>query len=181
MSARAARLAPAAGFALALLAGCQDPVHNGDVDALGPEPNNVSPGPLHRPGQPCLTCHGGSGPAQAQFTMGGTIYQTQTGGLVPLSGATVEITDPQNNKFDVQTNTAGNFYVTTSDYQPTYPAHVLVTYNGTMAQMLTHIGRDGSCADCHFDPPGPTTPGHIYLVLSPDAFPGTPPASDGGM
>jgi hypothetical protein len=172
----ALRLAAAAG----LLAACNDPVHDGQVSALGPESPMVSPGPTHRAGQPCLTCHGGSGPAGAQFTMAGTVYQTHAD-TTPLAGATVEIVDPQMNKFDVQTNSAGNFFVTTADYSPTYPAHVTVSYNGVTATMLTHIGRDGSCADCHFDPPGPTTQGHAYLVLTPDEFPGSPPATDGGM
>ena len=167
-------------LALVALAGCQDPVHNGEVDALGPESPGVSPGPLHRPGQPCLTCHGGSGPAATQFTMGGTIYQSAAD-KTPLGGATVEITDPNNNKFDVETNAAGNFFITPSDFNPGYPAHATVSYNGVTATMLTHIGRDGSCSDCHFDPPGPTTQGHIWLVLTPNEFPGSAPAADGGM
>ncbi len=40
-----------------------DPVHDEEVAALGPEPGGGAPGPEHRPGQPCLVCHGGSGPA----------------------------------------------------------------------------------------------------------------------
>jgi hypothetical protein len=167
---------------LALLScnACNDPVHDNEVAALGPEPNpDFGPGPLHRPGQPCLTCHGGSGPARAQFVSGGTLYQSHTGTL-PLDGATVEITDPKMNKWDVKTNSAGNFYVTISDTTIGYPAHVSVSFDGVTATMLTHIGRDGSCNDCHFDPPGATTEGHIYLVLTPDQYPGATPA-DGGM
>jgi hypothetical protein len=29
--------------------------------------------------------------------------------------------------------------------------------------MLTHVGRDGSCADCHTATEGPTSPGPIYI------------------
>jgi hypothetical protein len=173
----------AAGFAsLALVGGvaCNDPVHDNEVAALGPENPDVEQGPFHRPGQPCLTCHGGSGPAKSQFTMGGTVYQTHAG-TVPLNGGVVEITDPQMTRFDVKTNAAGNFYITESDYSPGYPAHVTVSFNGVTTTMLTHIGRDGSCADCHFDPPGPATEGHAYLVLTPDLFPGNAPPPDGGM
>jgi hypothetical protein len=29
------------------------------------------------------------------------------------------------------------------------------------------IGRDGSCADCHFYPPGPLSAGPLYLLAAP--------------
>ena len=56
-----------------------NPVHDNEVAALGPEDPSVPPGPDHRPGQPCLVCHGGSGPASAQFAVGGTVYAAQIG------------------------------------------------------------------------------------------------------
>jgi len=37
----------------AATAACQDAVHDDEVSALGPEAPGVSPGPDHRPGQPC--------------------------------------------------------------------------------------------------------------------------------
>ena len=30
---------------------------------------------LHRPGQPCLTCHGGKGPGHVEFSIAGTLYK----------------------------------------------------------------------------------------------------------
>jgi hypothetical protein len=34
--------------------------------------------------------------------------------------------------------------------------------------MLTHVGRDGSCADCHTPTAGPTSPGPVYLNVAGD-------------
>jgi hypothetical protein len=68
------RRAFAWAFALGLAAvGCDDPVHDDAVTALGGEDPNVPIGALHRPGQPCLVCHGGSGPAALAFSVGGTV------------------------------------------------------------------------------------------------------------
>ena len=64
-----------AGLLTWALVGCfVDPVHDEQVAALGPEPAGESPGPLHRPGQPCLVCHGGLGPAHQSFSVAGTVF-----------------------------------------------------------------------------------------------------------
>jgi hypothetical protein len=143
---------------------CVDEVHSEEVAALGPEVSGVSPGPLHRPGQPCLTCHGGSGPAKLQFSVGGTVYLDQGGGN-PATGASVQIEDILGNLWTVQANAAGNFFVTPSDFSPHYPTQMQVTSvdGSVIVQMLTHVGRDGSCADCHTPTEGPTSPGPVYV------------------
>jgi len=160
--------------ALAVVGACDaNPVHDNDVAALGPEPSG-SPGPEHRPGQPCLVCHGGEGPASLQFSVGGTIYQSQSGALVGQNGATVTMNDTNGTTATATTNTVGNFYVLESQWTPTFPVHVdAVTYGDTTTDMITHIGRDGSCATCHSDPPGGDLVGHVYLA------PGDEP--DGGF
>ena len=155
-----------------------DPVHDNEVSALGGEQQGVPPGPTHRPGQPCLVCHGGSGPANVQFSAGGTIFESQTGApAVPLPGATITLVDTNRSFGTGTTNAVGNFYVLQSDWAPTFPVHVdAVAYAGVSTPMLTHIGRDASCATCHYDPAGPETPGHVFLVNDPSDF----PAADGG-
>ena len=84
------------GLTLALASACYDPVHQDDVAALGDEDPNVAPGAFHRPGQPCLTCHSGSGPGDAIFSIAGTAYQVR-GGTLPLDSAMITITDAQGN------------------------------------------------------------------------------------
>src|SRR5256885_5077120 len=75
----------------AMVVACNDPVHDARVDALGPEIDGVPRGPLHRRGQPCLTCHGGSGPANTELSVAGTVFATPEVGAPPLAGVTVSI------------------------------------------------------------------------------------------
>jgi hypothetical protein len=168
----------ASPFALVLLTtSCGDPAHTQAVDALGPEPGGGT-GPEHRPGQPCMVCHGGSGPGVAQFIFAGTIYKTSDA-KDPAAGADVALIDAAPFAADAgtgagvvhaKTNAAGNFYVPVADFAPTYPVHVFVTAaddDGTRkVQMTSHIGRDGSCAGCHTDPAGSRSPGHVFLPVS---------------
>ncbi len=179
---------------LVLEGGCGDPSHDDAVAALGPEDPAVPRGPTHRPGQPCLTCHGGSGPGGTTFSIGGTAYETQTlpladGGAsppsAPLVGATVQLTDSLNSTFNTTTNSAGNFYIAKRDWAPTAPIGGLeqspdggpdlnheiqicqgpcAAPTGAVAAMVSQIGRDGSCADCHFSPRGPLSAGPLYLM-----------------
>ena len=170
---RAGAIGIAAGL-LVLAHGCADPVHDNEVSALGPEAAGVSPGATHRPGQPCLTCHGGSGPGSPQFSVAGTIYAAQSQ-ATPLPQANVQLVDATGSIKTATTNAAGNFYVTVDQWAPVNPFHVSLTYKTVTTQMTTHIGRTGSCADCHFNPPGPSTTGPVYLVLEPGDLPGASP------
>ena len=162
---------------------CNDPVHDARVSALGDENPAVPPGPNHRPGQPCLTCHGGNGPADVELAVAGTIYQSAAPDSPPLAGAVVTIYDatqladggaPQT----AGTNAAGNFYIPRAQWTPFFPLHdISVTLPGTDAptMMHTNVGRDGSCGSCHFDPKSNDSHGHVYFVLEPGDFPGAMP------
>jgi hypothetical protein len=147
-----------------LAAGCANPVHDDEVAALGPEDPNVPRGPLHRPGQPCLTCHGGEGPAGAQFSLGGTIYETRWS-QAPAVGALVQVEDIGGNYWTVPTNEVGNFFVGADHFVPLYPIKLNVfSADLTITQnMQTYSARQGSCAACHALPFGPTSPGPVYL------------------
>jgi hypothetical protein len=186
---------------LVALVACADPIHDAEVAALGPEAAGVSPGPMHRPGQPCLVCHGGEGPGNPTFVTAGTVYASQytpgTTVYAPLVGGSVHLVDTHDLGHDVATNSVGNFYVTTDQWDPTFPLGSLSLDGGVPADgcasllsdaslypgaitvaaaptglcqaiptpMSTAIDRGGvyaSCAYCHFDPPGPRSPGHIY-------------------
>ena len=114
---------------------CNDAVHDEEVAALGPD---VGPkGPTHRPGQPCLVCHGGGGPAKAVFSFGGTVMQDQ-GGNVGVQGAVVFIEDVDGRSETVTTNSVGNFFVALSDFAPHYPTQATVS----------SAGRDASAPRC---------------------------------
>lgn len=180
---RAARLAILATAMTAVFGwSCGDPVHDARVDALGPETSG-GPGPLHRPGQPCLACHDDQGPGKPEFAVAGTIYQTAAPGSPPLAGATVTIYDATQDADGgaphlAGTNAAGNFYIPKSDWTPFFPLHdVSVTTPDvpTPTTMHTVVGRDGSCATCHFDPKGTNSHGHVYLVVDPADLPGAMP------
>ena len=173
-------LCVAVGVCAALLWSCGDPVHDAQVEALGPEASNVSPGPLHRAGQPCLTCHGGRGPADLELSVAGTVFQTRAADSLPLLAGTVTIYDATQlveggAPRSAVTNAAGNFYIEASRWSPTYPLHdISVTIEG-LAQptsMHTAVGRDGSCAACHYLPEGRTSHGRVYLVADPADLPG---------
>ena len=163
---------------------CNDPVHDAQVDALGPEAAGVPAGPKHRPGKPCLACHGGQGPADLELTVAGTIYETAQPDSQPLVNATVTIFDGTQNAdagavpHTFTTNGAGNFYATRTEWSPVYPLHdISVKAANLDAPTLMHttIGREGSCASCHFDPRGNDSHGHVYLVLEPADLPGAQP------
>jgi hypothetical protein len=161
---------------LAATAACQDAVHDQEVAALGPEAPGVSPGPDHRPGQPCTVCHGGQGPAKVQFTLAGTVFMDWNGSS-PAVGAELQFEDANGSTYHVQTNNAGNFYLQSGDWQPTFPLSVpLLSYSSsggmaTTQSMTTNDNRDTSCASCHMLNPSSTSPGPIYVNA---------PTTDGG-
>jgi hypothetical protein len=144
----------------ALLFSC-DPVHDDARSALGDEAPGVATGPLHRAGQPCLVCHDGALGDPPAFSVAGTMYQ-DANDLVPLDGAGVKLVDALGVTFTTTTNSVGNFFVAPSAYTPHYPLHVSVTSGGRTTTMSSHVGREGSCAFCHVDPPSASSPGHAY-------------------
>ncbi len=160
------------GCALAGLCGCQDPVRDNRVDALGPEDPDVPAGPLHRPGQPCIACHAGDGPGDSVFSQAGTVYKTSDR-LDPLPDAILHFIDSARREFMVGTNCAGNFFIDERDFAPSYPLWVNIEFGGVTIPMSTPIFREGSCAACHYDPAGRASAGHVYLVPAGVPFPPT--------
>ncbi len=131
-----------------------DPVRSNAVAALGGEAPGVPHGPLHRPGQPCLLCHG-------NFSVAGTVFVDPLN-RDPAVGVTVNLTDSQGHVFSDTTNAAGNFFITPEQFAPVYPMKVALQYNGMTVNMTANVGRDGACAMCHSDPVSPSSPGHVY-------------------
>jgi hypothetical protein len=158
-----------AGAVSAMLA-CVDETHDAQVAALGGEAPGVSPGPDHRPGQPCVLCHGTAGPASTVFSVAGTIYAVQ-GQRAPAVGAKVNMEDVNGHTYTFTTNAAGNFYGTPGQWSPTYPLAVNVAQGQDTQMMISHVGRNGSCASCHTDPPSVTSPGAVYAATAPVGSP----------
>lgn len=170
---------------LLLAVACGDPVRSSAIDKLGGEAPGVKPGPLHRPGQPCVLCHDGNGPGNISLLFGGTVYQMEGPPAVPAVGAIVHFRDSLGADYRTLTNCAGNFFVVEGDYNPTWPVFVKTEYavevptpggpqRIPLVQPMTSplydtdgstvAGLRRSCASCHVDPPGATTVGHIYLA-----------------
>ncbi len=132
---------------------CFDPVHSKAVEELGPEVDGIPRGRFHRAGQPCTTCHGGSGPGAPPFSVAGTIYQTRSSRNV-MQDVAVTITDSSNPpETRVRlTNEAGNFYIEEDSWSPTFPLFVSLSHKDVKepTRMLTRIGGSGGCAVCHY-------------------------------
>jgi hypothetical protein len=173
MSARSLSSSLALAMLLSLGAACDDPVEDAAVAALGPENPNVPPGPLHRPGQPCLVCHDptGGGPASLEFATAGTVFQDATD-PTPLVAATVVITDLNMKVMTAETNCAGNFFIEAVDWDLTFPVHLQVNYGGMQAEMVSHMAKTDSCAQCHVGVTAtPETTTQVYLNQQPMTYP----------
>ena len=145
--------------------GCGDPVADAAVSALGPEAADVPPGPKHRPGQPCVVCHGPSGDAKPAFSLAGTLYR-EKGNPVVLGHADVTVTDAGGRKFVARSNCAGNFYVASDQFAPVAPFWVSVSYLAETIDMESPVYREGSCAACHREPAGSLSAGAVFLTES---------------
>lgn len=152
---------------LPLLGSCSDPVHEAEVDALGPERRGVRPGASHRPGQNCRVCHGGEGPGEPEFVIAGTVY-TARNVLEPLRGTEIVVQDATGETHTAVSNEVGNFYISTTSWTPVFPLSVsLVDARADEAgtkKMVTTIGRNGACALCHYgNDDEPTHEPPVYL------------------
>ncbi len=154
-----------ATLALAAFFAACDPVHSDAQDALGGEAPGVRRGPLHRPGQPCITCHDGAIGDPNAFSVAGTVYTDATG-KTAAQGVVVELTGSDKKSYRTTTNAAGNFYVEPNQFEPVYPMTVVLDPDSQYPTLMTSaIGRDGSCADCHNTRgPGPTSAGPIFIT-----------------
>lgn len=167
-----------------LVAGClaNSPYRDAE-DALGDtdhstvqEDGRVGTGPTHRPGQPCLVCHGPDyTPGGEVFELAGTVYRTMAD-HDGLEGAMVEVTDASGRTFEARTNRAGTFYVERGDgseqhgegefrlgYDLEYPLTVAVEFEGIRSEMRSQIWREGSCAHCHTKEEGSASVGRVFV------------------
>lgn len=147
-----------------------DPVPQEIIDGLGEEKGE--PSATHRPGQPCLACHSTYEGADPPMAVGGTVYtRAEDGSAVAASNLLVTLFDSAGASKKACTNGAGNFYIEKEKWQDvTFP--LAVTAGDRSMRSL--IGRDGSCAGCHFISPdkdhdpmtgaGRDTPGLVIVT-----------------
>jgi hypothetical protein len=138
-----------------------DPVHRSGVNSLKEERDDLYPpdSAFHRPGEPCGYCHGGKGPADGKFVLGGTIFWGPDSYEARVDNAYVRILDANKTKRCFVTNCNGNFFVRESEFAKiTFPLLVSVERTVDPGQkedtlvirrMSSHIGREASCAVCH--------------------------------
>lgn len=151
-------------FALFILVtSCADPVHDQAVEALGPEAPGVPRGPEHRPGQPCLTCHGGDGPSSLVMAFAGTVYQ-HLSSKDPAEGAIVRVVDAEQRTYETPTNSAGNFWIPVGRFKATFPVSAAVTLGQVSRVMRTTMRLDGSCNGCHVNPESVSSPGRVWVL-----------------
>lgn len=116
-----------------------------------------------KPGGACVSCHAQSGGEAPIFSIAGTVYKTAhepddcngAGG----SGATVVVTDANNNTLTIPVNGAGNFY---SSQAVAKPFHAKVVYAGR-ERAMSAAQTSGDCNSCHTVNGTMSAPGRIML------------------
>ncbi|MBK8253857.1 MAG: hypothetical protein IPK82_14485 [Polyangiaceae bacterium] len=133
------------GLSISLGACRLDPTPQEVIDSLGPE--SGSPGDTHRPGQPCVVCHGSYGAVSPQMVFGGTAFTNdEDGNVIPAQGVEVIVFDSAGGSRKRCTNAAGNFYLEKEEWKDVaFP----LTVKAGSRRMRSLIGRDGSCGSCH--------------------------------
>ncbi len=143
------------------------------------------PGPLHRPGQPCLVCHSGAHPAEGTaFELAGTVYARATD-TYGTPGVTVTLEDAEGLYAQVLTNRTGNFMVVSRDgddddddddsdegmvraSRPLVPPlRVSIARDGIVRAMRSFVWREGSCSSCHRAEEAGDSPGRVVLEDAP--------------
>ena len=130
-------------------------------------------GPLMRPGEDCLRCHGGSAggtgglPVEEEedeatpWSFAGTVYPTVNASAGSgIEGVSVQVTDSSGFTVEVRTNLAGNFY---SAERVAFPLRVCVSRGGSVQCMLGPAPH-GACNFCHALPPAAGALGRIAPV-----------------
>jgi hypothetical protein len=152
------------GAALLLVA-CDNPIVDTKIEALGGESPDTPVGEYHRPGQPCVLCHGEYFGASPRLVIGGTVFRDRQT-LQPAEGVRVVLYDAVGDIYEMTTNCNGNFMRETGEKDPQFPLYAEIycpVYgpDGTVLtddagapqtkvkSMASWISRDGSCAGCH--------------------------------
>ncbi len=136
---------------LGLSGGCKDDIVDVSQDECASGRKWVGgekESPLMFPGRDCVACHRGEGP---DFVLAGTVYPeaglNDPNNCLGIEGASVLIEGAGGQMYSLETNEAGNFYLSSST-DLTFPARVTVEYQDATREMVMDV-PDGACATCH--------------------------------
>jgi hypothetical protein len=109
-------------------------------------------GPLMRPGEDCMACHGGTGSLpQAErtrhaktWTVAGTVFEASDT-AAGVEGAEIEIVDADGFSFALRSNLAGNFY---SRESVRLPLKACIARGGATICQQSEV-TSGACNSCH--------------------------------
>jgi hypothetical protein len=106
-----------------------------------------------------VLCHSASGPASGEFDLAGTVFATKSA-TAGAADVEVQLLAPSLS-FSLKTNRAGNFFLRKGELPVAFPISVTIyKENVKVRPMNSFIGREPSCATCHFGagPVGTTPP-----------------------
>jgi len=122
-------------------------------------------GPLMRPGDDCLRCHGGSSGGGAEhratpWSFAGTVYADASAAAnAGIEGVDIQVNDANGFAFTVHSNLVGNFY---SAESVAFPMTVCVSRNGARPTCMEAAAPHGACNLCHAVPPLDGAEGRIF-------------------
>jgi hypothetical protein len=101
------------------------------------------------PGTDCNACHRSSreGPV---FQVAGTVYPDMSSAddCAGVAGVNVKVTDANNNVFNLVTNEAGNFFMTSRQGTLALPYSIVLSKDGRNSAMSS-TQSSAACASCH--------------------------------
>lgn len=120
--------------------------------------------PLMHPGMDCIACHESRFDAP-DFAIAGTVYTAyhEPDDCNGRARVTIEITDADGDVFEVDSNSAGNFYLETFRADVTMPYTARVLVNGTETNAMVGAQSDGACNHCHTEDGRQSAPGRIIV------------------
>lgn len=118
------------------------------------------------PGRACLSCHKFPDKAffKAPFDIAGTIYPSghEPDDCYGAAGVTVVITDANGKEYRIDTNSAGNFFhSSTYGLQPIAMPYRAKIVRGTVERVMKDAQSNGDCNHCHTEKGTEKAPGRI--------------------
>jgi hypothetical protein len=115
--------------------------------------------PLMHPGRDCKQCH--------DFVVAGTVYPIEglndANDCAGIPGVSVLVEDTAGKMFSLETNEAGNFYLTRRNGSVTFPL-TLSAETASETRQMAMQAETGACASCHTEAGANTAAGRIVMA-----------------